>query len=179
MEFTCHTKYDQQALTVMARAVRKTVRAKRSRMVRIWAWSIIALLAVSLWVSWGNVWQTAADCAGITALLLGRKESALNSYFAKRKALPGSAAADTVFYPDHFLVKTAGSSRRRLPIRSSSRSPGSTWADPGSGWRWNLPNRAAGEGRFPGQVGHSICVAISKIRAAENPWMFSGPRLSF
>lgn len=47
MEFTCHTKYDQQALTAMARAVRKTVRAKRSRMVRIWARIIIALLAVS------------------------------------------------------------------------------------------------------------------------------------
>ena len=54
MEFTCHTKYDQQALTAMARAVRKTVRAKRSRMVRIWARIIIALLAVSLWISWGS-----------------------------------------------------------------------------------------------------------------------------
>ena len=61
MEFTCHTKYDQKAMTAMARAVRKTVRAKRSRMVRVWAWIIIALLAVSLWISWGNVWQTAAD----------------------------------------------------------------------------------------------------------------------
>ena len=54
MEFTCHTTYDQKALTAMARAVRKTVRAKRSRMVRIWAWIIIALLAVSLWISGGT-----------------------------------------------------------------------------------------------------------------------------
>lgn len=108
MEFTCHTKYDQQALTAMARAVRKTVRAKRSRMVRIWAWIIIALLAVSLWISWGNVWQMAADCIVIAALLvIGWKEDAINGYFAKRKALPGTDAADTAFYPDHFLVKTA------------------------------------------------------------------------
>ena len=108
MEFTCHTTYDQKALTAMARAVRKTVRAKRSRMVRVWAWIIIALLAVSLWLSWGNVWQMAADCAVIAALLgIGLKEDALNGYFAKRKALPGTDAADTAFYPDYFLVKTA------------------------------------------------------------------------
>ena len=108
MEFTCHTKYDQQALTAMARAVRKTVRAKRSRIVRIWAGSIVALLAVSLWISWGNVWQTAADCVVIAALLvIGWKEDAINALFAKRKALPGTDAADTAFYPDHFLVRTA------------------------------------------------------------------------
>lgn len=108
MEFTCHTTYDQKTLTAMARAVRKTVRAKRSRLVRIWAWIIIALLVVSLWISWGNVWQTAADCAVIAALLLiSWKEDAINGFFARRKALPGTAAADTTFYPDHYLVKTA------------------------------------------------------------------------
>ena len=108
MEFTCHTTYDQKALTAMARAVRKTVRAKLSRMVRIWAWVIIGLLAVSLWLSWGNIWQTVADCVVIAALLLiNWKEDAINGYFAKRKALPGTDAADTTFYPDYYLVKTA------------------------------------------------------------------------
>ena len=108
MEFTCHTTYDQKALTAMARAVRKTVQAKRSRMVRIWAWVIIGFLAVSLWLSWGNIWQTAANCAVIAALLLiNWKEDALNGYFARRKALPGTSAADTTFYSDHYLVKTA------------------------------------------------------------------------
>ena len=108
MKFTCHTTYDQKTLTAMARAVRKTVRAKRSRMVRIWAWVIIGLLAVSLWLSWGNIWQTAANCAVIaTLLLINWKEDALNGYFARRKALPGTSAADITFYPDHYLVKTA------------------------------------------------------------------------
>lgn len=107
MKFTCHTTYDQKALTVMARAVRKTVRAKRSRMVRVWAWVIIGLLAVSVWLSWGNVWQTAANCAVLAALLLiNWKEDALNGFFAKRKALPGTDCADTIFCPDGFLVKT-------------------------------------------------------------------------
>lgn len=108
MEFTCHTTYDQKALTAMARAVRKTVRAKRSRMIRIWAWVIIGLLAVSIWLSWGNIWQTVADCVVIAALLLiNWKEDAINGYFAKCKALPGTDAADTTFYPDYYLVKTA------------------------------------------------------------------------
>lgn len=97
----------------MAWAVRKTVRAKRSRMVRIWAWVIIGLLGVSLWISWGNLWQTAADCVVIAALLvIGWKEDALNAYFAKHKALPGTSVADTAFCADHFLVKTAAAESR-------------------------------------------------------------------
>lgn len=108
MEFTCHTTYNQKALTAMARAVRKTVRAKRSRRIRLYAWIIIVLLLVSLWLSWGNMWQTAINCAVIAALLLiNWKEDAINGYFAKRKALPGTEAADTTFYPDYYLVKTA------------------------------------------------------------------------
>ena len=134
MEFTCHTKYDQKALTAMARAVRKTVRAKRSRMVRIWAWIIIALLAVSLWISWGNVWQTAADCAVIVALLvIGWKEDAINGNFASRRALPGPDAADTAFYPAHFRVGS------EMCIRDRSwpwRRPGRTWS---SSWERTTP----------------------------------------
>ena len=107
MEFTCHTTYDQKALTAMARAVRKTVGAKRNRMIRFYAWIIIGLLLVSLWLSWGSAWQTVLHCVVITALLLiCWKEDALNGYFAKRKVLPGAELADTTFYADHYLVKT-------------------------------------------------------------------------
>ena len=107
MKFACHTTYDQKALTAMSRALRKTVRAKRSRMVRLYAWIIIGLLLVSLWLTWGTLWQTAADCAVIAALLLLHwKEDAINGFFAKRKALPGTEFADTTFDPDHYLVET-------------------------------------------------------------------------
>ncbi len=108
MKFVCHTTYNQKTLTAMARAVRKTVRARRNRMIRFYAWIIIVLLAVSLWLSWGNVWHTMVNCAVIAALLLTNwKEDSLNAFFAKRKALPGTELADTTFYPDYFLVKTA------------------------------------------------------------------------
>lgn len=108
MEFTCHTIYDQTALTAMARAVRKTVRAQRSRMVRHYGWIIVGLSVVSLWLSWGTAWQMALSCAVIAGLLLvWWKEDAINGYFARRKALPGTDAADTIFRPDDYLVKTA------------------------------------------------------------------------
>ena len=107
MEFTCHTTYNQKALTAMARAIRKTVRAKRSRITRLYVWVIIGFLFVSLWLSWGNVWQTVVNCALIALLLtINWKEDALNGFFAKRKALPGTNCADTTFYSYHYLVKT-------------------------------------------------------------------------
>ena len=115
MEFTCHTTYDQKALTAMARAVRKTVRVKTSRRIHLYAWIIIGLLLVSLWLSWENVWQTVLSGVVIAALLLvGWKEDALNGYFAKRKALPGTEAADTTFYPDCYLVKTGAAESKWL-----------------------------------------------------------------
>lgn len=108
MEFTCHTTYNQKALTAMARAVRKTVRAKRNRWVHLYLRIIIGLLLVSLCLSWRNVWQTAFHCLVIAALLLvDWKEDSIDAFFAKRKALPGTAASDTEFFSDHFLVKTA------------------------------------------------------------------------
>ena len=108
MEFTCHTTYNQKAMTAMARAIRKTVRAKKSRIARIYAWVIIVLLAASLWLYRGVVWKTVANGAVLaTLLLVNWKEDALNGYFARRKALPGTDTADTTFYPDCFLVKTA------------------------------------------------------------------------
>ena len=108
MKFTCHTTYNQSALTAMARAVRKTVRAKRNRMIRLYSWVLMGVMLVSIWLSWGEVWQTGASCVVLAALLLVNwKEDAINGYFAKRKALPGSSFADTTFYPDHYLVKTA------------------------------------------------------------------------
>lgn len=108
MEFSCHTTYDQKALTAMARAVRKTVGAKRNRIFHLYAYIIIGLLLVAIWLSWGVVWQTVLHCVTITALLLlDWKEDALNGYFARRKALSGTDLADTTFYPDYYLTKTA------------------------------------------------------------------------
>ena len=110
MEFTCHTAYNLKALTAAARALRRTLRAKKSRVSRLYAWIISGLLALSLWLSWGEVWKSVINGAVLAALLLIQwKEDAVNGYFAKRRAMPGTDAADTAFYPDCFVVKTAAS----------------------------------------------------------------------
>ena len=116
MEFTCHTTYDQKALTAMARAVRKTIRAKRSRAVRCYAWVVIALLLVSLWLSWGKVWQTALYGVVLAGLLLVLwKEDAINGFFAKRKALPGTNEAAVLFTPDLHVADTQATAARIEP----------------------------------------------------------------
>ena len=108
MEFTCHTTYQQKALTAMARGLRKTVRAKRSRRGRTYSWIVLGVTLVALYLSWGSVWQTVADGVVIVGLLLVLwKEDAINGFFAKRRALPGTDAADLAFYPDYYLVKSA------------------------------------------------------------------------
>ena len=87
--------------------MRKTIRAKRSRWVRLYAWIIIGLLLVSLVLTWGKVWPTVTNSVALVGVLLVNwKEDAINGFFAKRKALPGTDAADTTFYPDYYLVKT-------------------------------------------------------------------------
>lgn len=108
MEFTCHTTYQQKALTAMARALRKTVRAKRSRRAHIYSWFVIGITLVALYLSWGTIWQTIADGVVIAGLLLVIwKEDALNGFFAKRRMLPGTDAADLIFREDDYLVKSA------------------------------------------------------------------------
>lgn len=107
MNFTCHITYNQKAFTAMARAIRKTVRAKRSYMVRYHSWIIVGMLAVSLWLSWGTLWQMVLSCVVIALLMLVHwKEDAINGYFARRMALPRADTADIAFYPDYYLVKT-------------------------------------------------------------------------
>ena len=48
MAFTFETRYDTKALSVMARALRKTVRKKRSRRSHILGWIVIVLALLLL-----------------------------------------------------------------------------------------------------------------------------------
>lgn len=108
MHFTCHTTYHQQTLTAMSRALRKTVRAERSRKAAVYSWVVIGLGLISLYLSWGTIWKTVLGCVVVAGLLLILwKEDAINGFFARRRALPGTDAADIIFYPEYYLVKTA------------------------------------------------------------------------
>ena len=114
MEFTCHTTYNQKALTAANRALRKTIRAERSLIVRHWGWWVAALAAVSFWLSWGTAWQMVFSCVVIFGLLVVNwKGDAIDAYFEKRWVFPETDVAHTAFCGDHFLVKTAAAESRR------------------------------------------------------------------
>ena len=54
MEIICSTTYDRRALSALARALRKTIRRTRSRLLRVWCWVLLVLSLLSAWVSWGE-----------------------------------------------------------------------------------------------------------------------------
>lgn len=113
MEFTCHTVFHKKAVTAMARAVRKTVRAKASRRTHVFSWIVIVGTAVAFYFSWGDPWKMIIDGLVIAVLLLVNwKEDAINGYMAKKSALPGTDAVDYTFYSDFYEMKTQAAESR-------------------------------------------------------------------
>ncbi len=113
MEFTCQTVYDQQTLTITARALRKTARKAASRHARLFAWSSIALCLVFLCVSLDTpcVWMGFA-LAIVLLLLLIWKEDAFSAFFAGKYFFPGPEPVYTAFHADCYESQIAGISIR-------------------------------------------------------------------
>ncbi len=113
MEFVFENQYNQEAMTVMARALRKTVRAKHSRRSHIFGW-IVTVLALFL-VFWsgenGFGFQlslrsvcTLIVVAVLLAVLLW--EDTINGYAARKRLLPGTQKANVTFREDGFTSET-------------------------------------------------------------------------
>ncbi len=114
MKFTFETEYNQKALSVMAKCIRKTARAKHSKRSHIFGWIVIAL-ALLLSFSSGDegftitfrvviTWLAAAVM--LTVLLF---EDKINGYFAKKRMLKGTEKAVATFdteIPDIFVSQT-------------------------------------------------------------------------
>ena len=102
MEFTVHSVYDQPAVTAMARALRKTVRKKHNRRSQLCGWVLIVL---SLMLSFrtgedGFSVSTKTVVTWLTALVMAVAllfEDAINGYFARKRALPGTEQTTTIF----------------------------------------------------------------------------------
>ncbi|MDU6344976.1 MAG: YcxB family protein [Flavonifractor plautii] len=86
MEIICSTTYDRRALSALARALRKTVRRTRSRLLRVWCWVLLGVSLLSAWVSWGE-WGTVA----------------LNG-----AVVPGMEVCTVRFLEEHYETKIAG-----------------------------------------------------------------------
>lgn len=108
MEFTFETQYNARTMSVMARALRKTVRQKHSRRSHLFGWGITAV-ALILLTSDGfelhlrAVVTLAAVCAIVTALLF---EDRINGYVACKRMLPGMEKAVSVFTQEGFTSTT-------------------------------------------------------------------------
>lgn len=112
MEFRFETDYDHRGLTVMAHALRKTVRRKRSRCSHVFAWCI-ALLGVVVTVlrqMTGEPWnlQNTLTCGMVLLMLLTMlTEDRLNAFFARKRMLAGTERAVCVFREDGYVSTTA------------------------------------------------------------------------
>lgn len=112
MEFIFETNYDQKGITVMAKALRKTIRKKRSKRSHIFG-IIIILCAILLSISDKNeefvitmnlvVTWIAVMVMTVTLLF----EDKLNGYIARKRMLPGMEKSIVTFQEESYLSETA------------------------------------------------------------------------
>ena len=114
MKFTFETEYNQKALSVMAKCVRKTASAKHSRRSHVFGWTLIALALLLSFVPGDEgfavdfktviTWVIAAVM--LVVLLF---EDQINGYFAGKRMLKGTENARSTFdieNPDMFVSQT-------------------------------------------------------------------------
>ncbi len=111
MEFQFTTDYDQKALTAMARMLRKTVRRKQNRNIQILG--LVLFLMVILLSLPGKGEPFHPDAALVISwiaiiVMLGTMltQDRLNGHAAKKRLLPGTETAKTVFTEDGFQCET-------------------------------------------------------------------------
>ena len=110
MNFVFNTVYDMDALTVMARAVRKTTHKKRSKRSHIFGLIVIAVAAVVVAVSVMadkfsfNMFITAL--AAVVMLMALVFEDRLNAYFSSKRMIKGSEKAVVTFNDDNYISST-------------------------------------------------------------------------
>ncbi len=111
MEFTFETTYDLKALTVMARAVRKTVRKKKNRRSRVLGW-IVVILGLLLTLPIGGRefeadFRTIITLLAVIVMVLALLfEDQLNGYIAGKRMLPGMKYAKGRFTEDGYVSET-------------------------------------------------------------------------
>ena len=104
MKFSFETQYNAKTLSVMAKALRKTVRKKRSRRSHIFGWIVVAF---SLLLLMSDGFRSIATWIAVLIVLIALLfEDRLNGYVAKKRLLPGTDAAVAVFSKNGFVSTT-------------------------------------------------------------------------
>ena len=102
MQYTFHTDYNQRSLSVMAKCIRKTARAKRSKRSHIFGWIVVALALLLSFTS-GDEGFTITSKTVLTwavaavILIVLVFEDQINSYFARKRMLKGTEKATSTF----------------------------------------------------------------------------------
>jgi len=111
MEFKFETAYNQEAITIMAKALRKTVRKKRSRRSHIFG-VIVVILAILLTLPLGDK-EFVLDFRTIITWLVSAVmifvllfEDKINSYIARKRMLPGLNKSCVTFSADSYYSET-------------------------------------------------------------------------
>jgi len=110
MNFVFNTVYDMDALTAMARAVRKTTHKKHSKRSHIFGFIVVALAALLVAVSVAadkfsfNTFITAL--AGIIILMALIFEDRMNAFIASKRMLKGSERGTVAFNEDNYVSAT-------------------------------------------------------------------------
>lgn len=114
MEFSFETEYNQKSMTVMSQGLRKTIRGKKSRRSHIFGWIIVAasfLVFLLSCVGGGafrlEVRQIVTLFFTILLAVVLIWEDAINGFVARKRLLPGTEKAKTVFKEEEFVSRTA------------------------------------------------------------------------
>lgn len=102
MKYTFETLYNQEALTVMAKCLRKTVRRKKSKRSYIFGWIVVILAVIlsvasdaeSFAIDFKKVITWATALAIVVSFIF---EDWLNGYFAKKRMLKGTEKSTSTF----------------------------------------------------------------------------------
>lgn len=112
--FTIQTTYNQKALTVMAHALRKTLRKRHSILTRIFISALIAvfILFVASYFLIGEAGENifTLTCYIVTIVLLTLiilMEDNLNGWIAGKQMIPNAKEAQTIFEADNYTNATA------------------------------------------------------------------------
>lgn len=110
MEFAFETMYNQRALTALAKAVRKTTRAKRSKKSRIAAVVVILLgaaLIVNDILNSNFDFKTFITLLAVAAMVFVLPfEDSLNAYLAGKRMVKGTETAKAEFKTESFISHT-------------------------------------------------------------------------
>ena len=111
MEFIFETKYDPKGISVMAEALRKTIRKKKSKKQRVWA-ILIIILGVMLSmpknieefkITFNFIITWVAIITMIVVLIFQDK---INGYIARKRMIAGMEKSITTFKEDGYISET-------------------------------------------------------------------------